>query len=389
MKGNRTLTIICFMVLLFLGIYVAVFQRFLDEIAIDLSLTKVAMGLIVTIHFIGFFIGPLFAGEISDKYGRKIVIIGAMTTFLVGAVIMFLSINIYFVIAGAFLIGAGFGTLEGSITTLLTDSAPEDSNRIIGVSQIVFGVGAAAGPFIAIAFIYLFNRWQIFYILCVILLILLIMTFKKYPFQDYKLEEKIDGIITTRLLSQKVFILLFLSVAMYVGVEEGVAFWITSYIKQSNVPEYYPSLILSVFWGSMIFGRYIVSRFINKLNELIIGSSIISLGFLLAILFINNTTVHIITFFGLGFALSGIWPMLMALARLYFPKYSGTALGLMMSGCALGGVLIPFVMGYIGDVMNMEFALAFCTIPLIIITISQFIVKHAAAAAKEGFVVNI
>lgn len=382
MKGNKALTVICFAVLAFLGIYIAVFQRFLDEIAIDLSLTKVTMGLIVTTHFIGFFIGPLFAGEISDKYGRKIVIIGAMMTFLIGAMFIFLSIDLYFVIIGAFLVGAGFGTLEGSVTTLLTDSDPKDSNRIIGISQIFFGAGAAVGPFIAVAFILFFHRWKYFYILSIILLILFIIAFKKYPFQDYKLAEKINGIITVKLLRKKVFVLLFISVAMYVGVEEGVAFWITSYVKQGYVSGYYPSLILSVFWGSMILGRYIVSRFLNKLNELIIFSSVISLGFLLAILFINNTIVNIITFFGLGFALSGIWPMIMALARMYYSKYSGTALGIMMSGCALGGVLIPLVMGYIGDTISMEYALAFCILPLILIIVSHIFVKQSEAGIK-------
>jgi fucose permease len=289
--------VISFSALAFLGIYLGAFQRLLDEIAADLSLTKVVMGFIVTAHFIGFFTGPFIAGELSDKYGRKIIILSSLLTFLAGLIFILVSFNISMLVAGVFLIGAGFGTTEGSITTLLTDAEPQDSNRIINVSQVFFGLGAAAGPFIAMAFIALIAEWKYFYCISIVIIALLIIMFTKYPYPPQIACDKIDGIISIKLLRKKAFIILFLSMFMYVGIEEGVAFWITSYVKEWSAKEYYPSLILTAFWGSVMIGRCLVSRFSKGLNKLLVISSALTVIFLAIIVFFKKPTYNNRLFF--------------------------------------------------------------------------------------------
>lgn len=356
----------CFLVIGFLGIYLSVFQRVLDEIAKNYDLSKVAMGFLVTSHFIGLFMGPLIAGELSDKLGRKVIITSALASFLAGMVAVLLASNVYILAAGIFLAGSGFGTLELTATALLIDMSPESSNQVIGVSQIYFSIGAVAGPFIAILFIQLLGEWKVFYAISIILALVFIVTFNKGAYPVHKAEVKTDGLIVFKLLRQKVYIFLLVSMFMYVGIEEGVAFWITSYVKEKSSSGFYASIILSVFWGGMIIGRYLASRFSRNLNELIIMSAVITLGFLVMCTLTVSFPATLTAFIGLGLGLSGIWPMLMALTCNYYPRYTGTAFGIMMAFGATGGGIIPLIMGYIGDKTNLRWSLTFCLVPIVI-----------------------
>ena len=367
---------ISFLTLAFLGIYLGSFQRFLDEIAIDLSLSKIVMGFIIATHFAGFFLGPLIAGELSDKYGRKVIVVCSLAVFLSGLAIILVSINEMMIFAGVFLVGAGFGTTEGSITTILTDAAPDESNRIINVSQIFFGLGAAAGPFMAMALIALTHEWKIFYGISILLVAVLAVCFLRYPDYSHTATEKISGSISIILLKKRAFIMLFVSLIMYVGIEEGVAFWITSYVKEWSALAYYPSLILTIFWGSVMIGRCLVSRFSQRLLELIAGSAALIIVFLTIIVLTGNHLIILVSFLGLGLSISGMWPMLIATTRIHYPEYAGTAIGLMMSGGAIGGVAVPPIMGFIGSKANMKFALAFCILPAVVIIVVLLIIRH-------------
>jgi len=372
---DKVINGMCFAVLGYLGFYLAMFQRILDEIGMDYSLNKVLMGLVVAAHFGGLLLGPLVAGELSDKFGRRIVILNAFVFFLAGLAVVLVSKSIIIVIAGIFLTGIGFGILEGAMVTLLTDITPTDTNKVINISQMFFSLGTVAGPFLAMGMISVTGDWKFLFGAGIAVILLFLVAFKKYKYPDCRVTEKIEGTITVMLLKQKTFIILCISMIMYVGVEEGMAFWITTYVKEWTRAAYYPSIVLSLFWGSMIIGRYIVSRFSTRLNEIIIGSMAFSGIFLVVSVLSNSFTVNIIAFFLIGFGFSGIWPMIMALAKIHFPRYAGTAFGIMMACCAVGGLTVPFIMGYIGEAASMKWALAFCLVPLIVIAFNHLILK--------------
>jgi fucose permease len=373
---NKTLFKTSFGVLFFLGIYLAMLQRILDEIALEFSVNKVLMGTLVMAHFLGFFLGPLIAGELSDRYGRKRVIIFAFLSFCVGLILILLSEAFEFVFIGLFFAGIGFGILEGTISALITDMKQNDVNKTMNISQMFLAIGTVVGPFLAMLVVSLSGRWKPLFMISFLISLLFMFIFIKTDYPDYKVTETLQGTITKKLLKNKHFLILCISMIMYVGVEEGLAFWITTYIKQHSIPDYYPTVALSLFWASMIPGRYLASRFKMRLNALIAMGSGMSGVFLIAGLLSNNYLLTILFFFLIGFGLSGIFPIIMAIVKMKFQKYAGTAFGLIMSCCAIGGVTVPLIMGYIGEFFSLKIALSFCLIPLlIIIIIHTFIIK--------------
>ena len=64
---------------------------------------------IVTMALIGAAIGSLFSGVVSDKIGRKPVILIADTLFTIGAVMMAFAPSIPFLMAGRVVVGLGVG----------------------------------------------------------------------------------------------------------------------------------------------------------------------------------------------------------------------------------------------------------------------------------------
>ncbi|MDD3840670.1 MAG: MFS transporter [Clostridia bacterium] len=357
----------------FLGIYITLYQRILDVIGNDMMLNKTSMALLVTMHFMGFLISPLIAGEMSDKRGRRKIISGAYAVFLAGIIFILFSSNIYILSIGIFLVGAGFGVIEGGLTTLLSDLNVEDENKVINISQLFFTLGAVIGPFIVIGFLRFSNNWRLLYIVFLIPLAYFFLFYKKSEYPDKKLQEKIEGTIAAKLIKNKTFLLLCISMIMYVGIEEGIAFWITSYMKEMISDELLPTLALSLYWASMAIGRYFMSKYESKLNELIIMSSVFSAFFILLGVGFDNYIFSLISFAGIGFGFSGIWPMIMVITGRRYSQYTGTAFGIMMTCCALGGIIVPYIMGFIAEIYNMKAALSFTLLPILVI-ISNFLV---------------
>lgn len=91
-------------------------------------------------------------GALSDKYGRKKLILIGLTVFFIGSVIAASSSDIYGVIAGRFLQGAG--AIASVLMALLSDLTSEESRTkamaLVGVSiGLSFSMALVLGPVIA------------------------------------------------------------------------------------------------------------------------------------------------------------------------------------------------------------------------------------------------
>ena len=86
-------------------------------------------------------------GLLSDKIGRKVVIILGLCSFITGSLVAAYSTNIYGVIIGRFLQGAG--AISATLAALLTDNTRE---VIRTKSMAILGVGIGTSFLIALIF---------------------------------------------------------------------------------------------------------------------------------------------------------------------------------------------------------------------------------------------
>ena len=79
-------------------------------------------------------------GLLSDRYGRKVIIFIGLLIFLVGSVICAYTNNIYYLVLGRALQGAG--AISGVLMALLSDSTAE-KNRTVSMAIVGVAIGAA------------------------------------------------------------------------------------------------------------------------------------------------------------------------------------------------------------------------------------------------------
>lgn len=105
----------------------------------DMS-TPFLIGLTLGIYGLTNAIMQIPFGLLSDLYGRRNIILVGLLIFLIGSIICALTDNIYYLILGRALQGAG--AISGALMALLSDSTTQN-NRTISMAVVGVAIGAA------------------------------------------------------------------------------------------------------------------------------------------------------------------------------------------------------------------------------------------------------
>jgi len=119
-------------------------------------------------------------GTMSDKFGRKVTLLIGLLIFLVGSVICALSDNIYLLMLGRFLQGAG--AIGSVITAMISDLVPEEvrgkAMAIMGASiAMSFALAMGLGPVLGATY----GVASLFWITAVLAIGAIVLLFTKVP----------------------------------------------------------------------------------------------------------------------------------------------------------------------------------------------------------------
>ena len=187
MAVNKKLTAFAFSIFLFLGLNLSMLQRIVSEIGAKYSLSNTSVGTIVTMVFLGYFISPILTGELTDKVGRKIVLLFTFIAQLIGFLIALLINSPVAIGAGFFIVGMSFSVLELSMSSLLTDISKATAAGILNLSRVFFAIGTVTGPFLAIFMLQLFGDWVFVMLASLVLSAALFTVFLKLSFPVSKI----------------------------------------------------------------------------------------------------------------------------------------------------------------------------------------------------------
>ena len=392
MKNNKLTITYFFAVFLFLGLYFSMLQRVVGEIASQYGLDNTAMGVIITMTYIGFTLSPILTGEATDRFGRRLVVTFAFIGMLIGFALAFFLKSAVGVGAGFFVSGLAFGMFEMTLSSILADIDPLHANKTMNYSRVCYAIGTIAGPFVAMGLLAAFDDWSAVMGLDIALLIILFAIFLRisYPEPVYanrieKPKEKQN--VTFQLLRNGVLLLFSVALMMHLAVESGLTFYVSKYIGTITDHSLYMTLALSLFWLFAAAGRMVAAR-IHKSPYLVVAVLTVIIGIGLAIcLLTNQLALSILSFGVMGLGCSAVYPTLLAASSAKFPHYTATLFGIMMSFGGLGGILQPLVMGALADASSsMKPALAACIVPLIIVFIIQiilYIMERRGAKQRE------
>ena len=313
--------------------------------------SKVQLGL--TTSLIGLAIGQIFFGPLSDKYGRKKIIIGSLIIFSISSIGSIYAHGIDFFNTCRFfqgLGGAGGVVVSRSVTTDCYSGRELAKTMAIiaGINNVTPVIAPVAGGFIAAAM-----GWQgIFWVLFGIGIVLLGMS---YPFEEsLNPENRHHGKLADlfKAFPELLRIKPFKNLVIIYILSYGILF---AYIASSSfiVQSYYG---YSELWFSMIFainavgmgvGSALILRFKDLINAPVVGNMGILIVSLLQLIFfwLFDTLLCYegLTFIMavlLGVVFTSTTTMAMESGRKFIGAASAT---LGTSGYLFGGIVSPLV----------------------------------------------
>ncbi|MBS4178217.1 MFS transporter [Lederbergia citrea] len=376
-----------FTILIF-GMQMTMIGPLIEKMSQSFHLSVAQMGSFFTVSAAGFTVAIIFGGIISDRIGKKRVVIWSGFGFASALLLFSLSPSLLFSIILFFLAGGFGGVIEGTLSAMVADINPGNERRAVTFAHVFFGVGAIIGPALAGWLANTDFSWQSAYMVASLLAFIAVIWVIRFEYPAVKAEEKLEMKAFKSILSNRGFLLLCTAVALYVGVETTVWGWTPKYLSLDlGLNETFAGVMVSLLWAGITIGRFISAMLAEKLSNkvLVCGLCIISILGLLAQLSSALQPFAPVTFFLLGIGFSGIWPLIVSEAgTLFKSKYTGTAFGLAFAAGGIGGMTVPYIFGFVAEHVQMSILFATLTIPLIFIMIISFILDKAEEVEESA-----
>lgn len=346
------LALVCGGAMLLYACYLGAFGVLLPALGETFHLGTGVQGRLFPANFAGFVVGVLLCGYLSDRFGRKAVLLGGTAGYAVGLAVFGTAPTFATALPAAALVGAGSGAMEVVASALAGDLYPERRAFLLNAIQVAFGVGAAAGPFVARAFLASGADWRALFLGLAAVNLLLIAVLAGLRVPPHAGREGIDRGALRATLADPAFGWLCLAQALYVGGEVSLFSWIPTYLRDA-VPggAAWASGTVTLFWTAMTVGRFATGGLIGRVplarltGVLAVGGA---LWAALAVLARGPVAIAVCVALA-GLCFSGIFGLILAEAAERFPRVAGSALGGVVAAGGLGGAAVPWMVGALAE----------------------------------------
>jgi len=413
MKRNYYLVVLIFIIFFAISFLTNILGSINPNVSDSFSLSGTMTGMLPFSFFIAYALMSIPAGMIVQRYDEKKSLILAWVIALTGALLFSLFPSFPVFLISLFLIGCGMALLQVIIYPLLRVAGGEEHFAFNSVfAQLVFGAASFLSPFvysylvtnladpilstgIIISFIAYLTpdslSWvSIYWIFSFVsFLMIAIIIFSRIP-KVVRKEDEVVGAWSTHveLFKQKTIILFFLGIFFYVGTEQGIANWISEYLRTyyEFKPEIEGSETVGLFWGMMTIGCILGMALLKVMDSKIVLRIFTSAAIVVLIFTLfGNAKFALFGFPALGFCLSVMYAIIFSLALNSVSKFHGSFAGILCTGIA-GGAIISLLIGKLKDLIGLQAGMSILFLPLIyILSISIWakpIVKNVTLGNK-------
>ena len=119
----------------------------------DFGLSSFGSGLVVAAVPIGAVVGAAFAGRLSDKYGRHILIVGSAVVFIVGSLVSAAANVEAVLVVARVIIGIAIGLASATAPVYISEVSPPDiRGRLVTFFQLAVTVGIVVAYAVGLIF---------------------------------------------------------------------------------------------------------------------------------------------------------------------------------------------------------------------------------------------
>lgn len=348
-KQKQTFVTACF-IFIFLGIFTAGVGPILPEFAANTQASLAMMGGVYTCIFLGALIAQVISGPLTDKLGQRVVLAVSLLVIAAGTVGMIFARSVWGLFIITFLTGLGHGAVDLSTNVMVSRTFTEKNSSMMNLLHFFFGLGAFIGPAFVSLMLRLFDQGII--TLWLVVAAMLILTLAVTRLQNPPKVEAAPG-ISANVYQSLVLWLLSVVILLYVGLENGLGGWVTTFMNQTtalNLGD--AALVSSGFWGALTIGRLLGAVIGSKVSQKALLT--FSLGTAAVMGFVFALTVGILvpsaaSVLLIGFLTGSVYPTVMSLVTTTFPGSPGKAASVMAAMGSVGGMLIPLAQGYLQE----------------------------------------
>jgi len=355
----------------------------IPDIIDNFRLSHLALaGFIPMSFFLAYGIMSIPAGMLIERFSQKTVLATGFTLPLIGSLLFVSSASFPMLLVSSFIIGLGMAMLQTTINPLTRVAGGEENFAFFSVlGQLVFGAASFVSPFVysglvgqltsgeeltgltgllqrltppALPWVSLY--WVFAMILIVVIAIVLAVRFPRLSLND---DERSGGLASYRaLLHNRYVYLFFLGILCYTATEQGVANWISEFLRQYHgLDPQTAAPVVGRFWGYMSVGCLIGLALLRLFDARTVlkGAGTAAIACLLTAVF-GPADVAIHAFPAVGFSISVMFSIIMSLGLNSVDRYHGSFAGILCTGIA-GGALGPLLVGWLGDLMGLRAAL--------------------------------
>jgi MFS family permease len=320
------------------------------------GLTDFQNGLLFAIFSLCSFISTPFIGRLSDKYGRKpllvISISGTAVSFLMAA----FAPNAFFLFLARALDGITAGNIPVASAVISDTTPPDQRARGFGIIGAAFGFGFIFGPAISAATVG-YGLYVPFVIAAIISVIAVILTFIFLPETNKHIGQVQKGKIFDIAKLVKAAFDPNVGMTLIITLIYNVAFGIFIFayqpfsVKVLNFSANQIALVFTLFGiVGLVMQLLVIQRCVKWFGEkkTFSGALLVGVAAFLIMYFGNNIPVFIIGALGISIANSFVMPLIQTiLSEETDEKSQGSILGLNTSYMNVGTIIGPILGGYL------------------------------------------